>query len=187
MGSTSPGRTMPLNFHKWIEEHRHELKPPVGNAVVWTDTDFIIMVVGGPNQRTDFHDDPYEEFLYQLEGDMVLRLADNGRLRDMPIREGEIFLLPPHARHSPQRPVAGSVGLVVERVRPAGLKDGFEWYCFECGNLLHRVEVHVKSIVDDLPPLFEPFYADQTARTCKKCGAIHPGAVGPEAGSLPAD
>lgn len=187
MGAATQSMAKPLNFRKWIDEHRDILKPPVGNAVVWTDTDFIIMVVGGPNQRTDFHDDPYEEFFYQLEGDMVLRLAENGRLRDMPIREGGIFLLPPHARHSPQRPEPGSVGLVVERVRPEGLLDGFEWYCFACGNLLHRVEVHVKNIVDDLPPLYQPFYDDQQARTCGKCGAIHPGAVGPEAGSLPAD
>ncbi len=187
MGAATPSVTKPLNFQKWIDEHRDILKPPVGNAVVWTDTDFIIMVVGGPNQRTDFHDDPYEEFFYQLEGDMVLRLAENGRLRDMPIRQGEIFLLPPHVRHSPQRPQAHSIGLVVERVRPEGLMDGFEWYCFECGNLLHRVELHVKNIVDDLPPLYQPFYDDEEARTCQKCGAVHPGAIGPEAGSLPAE
>lgn len=177
----------PFNLFKWIEEHRDKLKPPVGNAMIWRDTDFIVQLIGGPNQRTDFHDDPYEEFFYQLKGNMVLRLYEDGRIRDMPINEGEVFLLPPHARHSPQRPEPGSVGLVVERARPKSQKDGFEWYCFNCGEKLHRVEVHVADIVKDLPPLYGPFYANETARTCKRCGTVHPGAVGPKAGSFPAD
>src|SRR5207249_1664510 len=117
-----------------------------------------VTVVGGPNRRTDYHDDPLEEFFYQLEGDMVLRLREDRRPRDVPIREGAIFLLPPHVRHSPQRPEPGSIGLVIERHRPEGLVDGFEWFCPECHMLLHRVEVQLKSIVDDLPPLFEAFY-----------------------------
>ncbi|MEO1576185.1 MAG: 3-hydroxyanthranilate 3,4-dioxygenase, partial [Pseudomonadota bacterium] len=61
--------TSPLNFKQWIEEHRHLLKPPVGNRQVWADTDFMVTVVGGPNERLDYHDDPTEEFFYQLEGD----------------------------------------------------------------------------------------------------------------------
>ncbi|HXQ52200.1 MAG TPA: 3-hydroxyanthranilate 3,4-dioxygenase [Stellaceae bacterium] len=165
----------PINFKAWIEEHRHLLKPPVGNAQVWSDSDFIVTVVGGPNARTDYHDDPLEEFFYQLSGDMVLRIMDEGRPRDIPIREGDIFLLPPHVRHSPQRPVPGSVGLVVERQRPPGLIDGFEWYCLACHGLLHRVEVQLVSIVKDLPPLFEQFYASRDKRTCRACGALHPG------------
>ena len=84
-------------------------------------------------------------------------------------------MLPPHVRHSPQRPQAGSIGLVVEPRRPDGILDAFEWYCFGCGNRLHRVEVGVKNIVTDLPPLFTAFYADTAARTCKQCGAVHPG------------
>jgi len=66
-----------FNFKQWIDEHRDLLKPPVGNVVVWKDTDFIVMVIGGPNARTDYHDDPYEEFFYQLEGNMTLRIMDN--------------------------------------------------------------------------------------------------------------
>jgi 3-hydroxyanthranilate 3,4-dioxygenase len=108
-----------FNFRNWIEDHRDLLEPPVGNAVVWSDTDFIVMVVGEPNRRTDYHDDPYEEFFYQLEGNMTLRVMEEGRPRDVPINEGDIMLLPPHVRHSPQRPEPGSVGLVVERRRPA--------------------------------------------------------------------
>lgn len=164
----------PLNFARWIEAHRDRLKPPVGNAQVWEDGDFIVTVVGGPNQRTDFHDDPLEEFFFQMKGDMVLRIIEDGRPRDMPIREGEIFLLPPHVRHSPQRP-ADSLGLVIEYRRPEGLRDAFEWYCLACHALVHRVEIQLQSIVRDLPPLFQRFYDDPALRHCSRCGAVHPG------------
>jgi 3-hydroxyanthranilate 3,4-dioxygenase len=164
----------PLNIAKWIEEHRSILKPPVGNAQIWRDSDFIVTIVGGPNLRTDYHDDPFEEFFYQLQGDIVLRILDNGRPRDIPIRQGEIFLLPPHVRHSPQRPMSGSAGLVIERQRPEGKVDGFEWYCPSCHALLHRCEIQLNNIVADLPPLFEQFYASLEKRTCRKCYTIHP-------------
>jgi len=123
----------PFNFARWIDAHSHLLRPPVGNKMVFEDAGMIVMVVGGPNQRVDFHDDPGEEFFYQLRGDMILKLAEAGQIYDVPIREGEVFLLPPHLRHSPQRPVAGSLGLVVESPRGPGDKDGFEWFCFGAG------------------------------------------------------
>jgi 3-hydroxyanthranilate 3,4-dioxygenase len=166
--------SVPLDFTRWIDEHRDLLKPPVGNAQIWPDSDFIVTLVGGPNARTDWHDDPYEEFFYQIQGEMVLRIREDGRPRDLPIRQGSIFLLPPHTRHSPQRP-AGSIGLVIERQRPQGTIDGFEWYCLSCNALLHRVELQLASIVKDLPPLFDAFYGDTAKRTCKSCGALHPG------------
>lgn len=172
---STAGRLKAFNFAKWIEEHQHLLKPPVGNQQVWTDADLMVTVVGGPNKRTDFHDDPVEEFFYQLKGDMVLKVVDDGNHYDVPIREGEIFLLPAHVRHSPQRPQEGSIGLVVEPKRPEGWLDAFEWYCFECSNLVHRVELDLVSIVDDLPPLYREFYGNEQARTCKHCGTLHPG------------
>lgn len=165
----------PLNLTRWIVDHRDLLKPPVGNAQVWEDADFIVTVVGGPNQRTDYHDDPLEEFFYQLEGDMVLRVMESGGPRDVPIRAGDIFLLPAHVRHSPQRPQPGSVGLVIEYRRPPGVRDAFEWYCLACHTLVHRVEVQLKSIVRDLPPLFKAFYDNVALRRCPACGAVHPG------------
>jgi 3-hydroxyanthranilate 3,4-dioxygenase len=172
-------RLSAFNFNRWIEEHQHLLKPPVGNRQIWENADMMVTVVGGPNQRTDYHDDPVEEFFYQLKGNMVLKVGDNGNFYDVPIREGDIFLLPPHVRHSPQRPQPGSVGLVVEYKRPADVKDAFEWYCFECQTLVHRVEVAVTSIVRDLPPLFEAFYKNEKARTCPHCKALHPGKAPP--------
>jgi 3-hydroxyanthranilate 3,4-dioxygenase len=165
---------IPINLHRWIEEHADLLKPPVGNAQIWKDQDFMVTVVGGPNSRLDFHDDPCEEFFYQLRGDIVLQLLVDGAIVDQPIREGEVFLLPAHVRHSPQRPTPGSVGLVIERRRPPGEVDGFEWYCRSCSALVHRAEVLLESIVDDLPPLFAAFYGDADARTCPSCGDLHP-------------
>lgn len=169
----------PFNFRQWIDDHRDRLKPPVGNTLVWQDADFIVTVVGGPNQRSDYHDDPFEEFFFQLEGDMVLRIREEGVFRDVSIRAGDIFLLPPHVPHSPQRPVPGSVGLVIERQRPAGVKDAFQWYCEQCGGIVHRIELQLRSIVSDLPPLFDRFYADPALRTCRHCGAVHPGRAAP--------
>lgn len=168
-----------FNFQQWIDEHAHLLKPPVCNVTVWQDSDFMVMVIGGPNQRLDYHDDPVEEFFFQLKGDMFLRtmVEKDGQnvTEDVHIREGEVLLLPKHVRHSPQRPQAGSIGLVVEYRRPEGAKDGFEWYCLECNHLVNRVEVILKSIVDDLPPLFNAFYQDEKKRKCSNCGAVHPG------------
>jgi 3-hydroxyanthranilate 3,4-dioxygenase len=106
---------------------------------------------------------------------MILKLAENEKIHDVKIREGEIFMLPPHVRHSPQRPMAGSVGLVVESARRDDDVDAFEWFCFKCGKRVHRIEVKVTDIVKDLPPLYEAFYADTKARTCSRCGTVHPG------------
>lgn len=165
----------PFNFARWIEDHADQLKPPVANKQIWEDSDLIVTVVGGGNVRTDYHDDPNPEFFYQLKGDMNLRVREPGQpARDMPIREGDIFLLPPHVRHSPQRPDPGSVGLVVEYARTPGDVDGFEWYCDVCHTLVHRVEVQLRSIVQDLPPLFDAFYRDLDARQCPSCATVHP-------------
>jgi len=166
----------PFNFNSWIKEHQHLLKPPVANKQLFeTGNGMVVMIVGGPNQRVDFHDDPVEEFFYQINGDMVLKVADRGKIEDIVIREGDVFLLPPHLRHSPQRPVDRSVGLVVEGTRQPTEVDGFEWFCFDCGERVHRVEVVIKDIVKDLPPLFSAFYDSVENRTCESCGAVHPG------------
>ena len=173
-------RLAAFNFQNWINEHRHLLKPPVGNQMVFRDADMVVMVVGGPNRRTDYHDDPVDEFFYQLKGDMLLKLHDGKEFYDVPIREGEVFLCPAHVRHSPQRPQEGSIGLVVEPPRPEGALDAMEWYCFECRHLVHRAELDLESIVDDLPPIYKAFYADEKARTCPSCGTLHPGKEPPE-------
>jgi 3-hydroxyanthranilate 3,4-dioxygenase len=161
----------PFNLREWVDANRGLLKPPVGNKLLFEDDEFIVMAVGGPNARKDFHHDPGAEFFYQLEGDMVLRIIQAGRPTDLPIREGEVFLLPPEVPHSPQRP-AGSVGIVVERRRGAGELDGFSWYCENCGNRLHLERVAVHNIETQLPDIFSRFYSSLERRTCASCGTV---------------
>ncbi len=161
-----------FNFRKWIDEHRHLLKPPVMNQVVYNESnDFIVMVVGGPNKRKDFHYNETEEFFYQLEGNIVVKIVEDGKIVDVPINEGEIFLLPARTPHSPRRP-ENSVGLVMEVPRPEGTLDGFQWYCENCSNLLYEEKMQVGDIVKDLPQVMEKFYANEKLRTCKKCGEV---------------
>jgi len=159
----------PINFKSWIDEHRHLLRPPVGNQVVYEDSDIIVMVVGGPNGRKDYHYDESEEFFYQLEGDITIRVIDEGKPRDVRIREGDIFLLPPGVPHSPQRP-ANTVGLVIERKRDAEELDGFMWFCEKCGTKLDEEFAVVTNLVTQLPPIFSRFFDSTERSTCKKCG-----------------
>ena len=176
----SPNERRPFSLMKWIEDHRDELRPPVANKQIWREADMIVMIVGGGNERNDFHDDPREEFFYQIKGDMDLVIWDGEGTapRHMPIREGEIYLLPPNVRHSPQRPDPASIGLVVEYERNVGELDGFEWVCANCAHLVHRVDVQVQEIDKDLPPLFDAFDADNEARTCPNCSTLHVGKGG---------
>ena len=109
----------PIDLVGWIDEHREQLQPPVGNAQIWDEGDFIVTIVGGPNQRTDFHDDPCDEFFYQLRGDMVLRVWDDGAPRDIPIREGQVFLLP-----GPRAPLAAAAGARLGRSRDRAAASG---------------------------------------------------------------
>ena len=166
----------PLNFARWLEANSARLQPPVGNQQIWPNSDLICTVVGGPNERTDFHDDPYEEYFHQFRGNASLLIADRGRFERVPLREGDVFLLPAHVRHSPQRPEPGSLCTVIERSRPQGTIDAFEWYCAACGGLVVRKEVQLRSIVEDLPRAYASFYdTPASARTCPHCGEVHPG------------
>ncbi len=162
----------PFSFKKWIDDNRDMLKPPVGNQVVYKDnSDFIVMVVGGPNSRKDYHYNETEEFFYQIEGNIILRIIEDGAPVDIPINEGEIFLLPPKVPHSPQRP-ANTVGLVMELRRNHGEKDGFMWFCEECNNKLYEEYLDLTDIVAQLPPIMNKYYSSESLRTCSECGAI---------------
>jgi 3-hydroxyanthranilate 3,4-dioxygenase len=164
--------TPPFNFQKWIDEHRHLLKPPVGNQQIFKgNDDFIVQVVGGPNARKDFHYDEGEELFYQLEGDIVVTVMENGKPVDIEIKAGEMFLLPPRVPHSPHRP-ANTVGLVIERNRRPGEKDGFLWFCENCGNQLYEEFIDLTDIVEQLPKVMNRFYASQDLRTCQVCGTV---------------
>ncbi len=160
-----------FNFMQWIDDHRDLLKPPVCNKQVYEDSEFIIMVVGGPNSRKDYHYDPGEEFFYQIEGDMLLKTQQNGKVTDVPIREGEIFLLPSNIPHSPQR-FADTVGLVIERKRRPEENDGLMWYCDECNTKLYEEYFHLDNIETQLPPVFDRFWNNPDYLECKACGHV---------------
>jgi 3-hydroxyanthranilate 3,4-dioxygenase len=162
-----------FNIRDWIDANRDKLEPPVCNQQVIDEDDFIVMIVGGPNSRDDYHVDDGPEFFYQFEGDMVLRTIQDGRRIDLTIREGDVFYLPPRVPHSPQR-FANTVGLVIERKRLEHENDGFQWYCDNCGALLYEEFEHITDIVAQLPPIFERFYASEDNRTCARCGTVKP-------------
>ena len=162
---------MPFNLQAWIAENRHLLKPPVGNKMLYSGQ-FMVMVVGGPNQRTDFHVNPTEELFYQVEGDIVLRIREDGKPRDIPIRQGELFVLPGGIPHSPQRP-ANTVGLVIEQARPAQADDHLRWYCRKCGNVVYDAGFHLEDLGKQLKPIIEQFNASEALRTCKACGTVY--------------
>jgi len=170
----------PLDLMGWIEEHRSELKPPVANKLIWKDTEFNVMIVGGPNTRKDYHIDPGEELFYQIEGDMVLKVIEDGEPRDIRIGQGEIFLLPPLVPHSPQR-FANTVGMVVERNRRSDERDHLRWYCEQCGEILYDESFHCTDLGTQLKPVIEKFHGDASLRTCRACGAVMevPTAAGP--------
>lgn len=160
-----------LNMKKWIDENRDSLKPPVGNKEVYPGGEFITMIVGGPNNRKDYHYNETPEFFYQLEGDIVLKIIDDGKFVDVPIKEGEIYLLPARVPHSPQR-FENTVGLVIEQKRSEGMKDALEWYCENCAEQLYRYEFDMDDIVGSLPRVFDKFYNDKEKCTCDNCGTV---------------
>jgi 3-hydroxyanthranilate 3,4-dioxygenase len=164
----------PFHLKKWINDNRDLLKPPVGNQCVYKDAEnFIVMVVGGPNSRKDYHFNKSEELYYQVEGNITLKIIEDGKPRDISIQEGDMFLLPPNTPHSPQRP-ANTVGLVIEKIREdeENEKDAFMWFCENCGNKLYEEFVFVKDIVKQLPPIMNKFYESEELRTCNKCGTV---------------
>ena len=161
----------PFNLKKWIDDNRDLLKPPVGNFCLYKHAEnFIVMIVGGPNSRKDYHYNESEELYYQVEGNIILKIIDEGVHKDIAINEGDMFLLPPKTPHSPQRG-EGTVVLVIEKVRE-NEEDGFLWYCENCGNKLYEEYKVITDIVAQLPPVMEGFYKNEDKRTCTKCGSV---------------
>jgi len=159
-----------INFKQWIEDNRHLLKPPVGNKAIYNE-DYIVMVVGGPNARKDYHLNQTPEFFYQVEGDIVLKVIENGEPRDIHICEGEVFYLPPNIPHSPQRG-PDTVGLVIEMKRENDMDDGLAWFCENCNNKLYEEAFKLDDIETDLPKIFKKYYGDEEHLTCDSCGVV---------------
>ena len=162
----------PFNLQKWIDENRHLLKPPVGNKNLYVEAgDFIVMIVAGPNARKDYHYNETEELFYQLEGDIVVKTQQQGKLVEYQINEGEMFLLPQKIPHSPVRS-KGSIGLVIERKRTREHKDGLMWFSDKANELLYEEYFHLTNVEKDFLPVFKRFYSDEKLRTCPKTGEV---------------
>ncbi len=162
----------PFNLQKWIEENREILKPPVSNKNLYADAgDYIVMIVGGPNARKDYHYNETEELFYQLEGDILVKIQEEGKAVEVPIKAGEMYLHPARVPHSPIRP-ENTVGLVIERKREPGHQDGLIWYCDNCNHKLHDTYFHLTNIEKDFLPRFKAFYGSEEVRTCNNCGQV---------------
>ena len=166
---------LPQSLLGWAEKNRTSLAPPVCNAAIFPDGNYIVNMVGGPNSRTDFHDNPTEEIFYQIKGNAYLNIWDRGKFDRIDIREGEIFLLPANVIHSPQRPEPG-LCLLIELTRPQGKQDSLQWYCPKCASRVWGASTQLQSLVEDLPKIYEIFYAtSDEERRCPQCGTVHPG------------
>lgn len=163
----------PINFQKWIKDNAEKFKPPVNNFLLERGSDFIVMAVTGPNQRADYHVNPTEEWFYQLQGDMLLRVICQGEFKDVSIKEGEMFLLPANVPHNPCR-FAGTVGLVLERNRPAGKDDELHWYCEKCRKLVHKAVFYCVDLGTQLKPVIEEWQQNESLRVCTHCSFINP-------------
>lgn len=162
----------PFDLQKWIDENREILKPPVGNKNLYTEAgDYIVMIVGGPNARKDYHYNETEELFYQLEGDILVKIQENDEAVDVPIKAGEMYLHPAKVPHSPIRPEE-SIGLVIERKREDGHTDGLQWYCDNCNHKLHETYFHLTNVEKDFQPRFKEFYGSEELRTCDNCGHV---------------
>lgn len=162
----------PMNFQKWVDENKHLLKPPVSNKVIHQGKDFIVMVVGGPNERTDFHVNQTEEWFYQLEGSIFLRIVNElGKFEDIHLNKGDVFLLPANVPHSPQR-MEGSIGLVIEKIRAQKEIDKLQWYCKNCQTKLYEESFPLTNIEKDFGAVFERYYNSEHTK-CKDCGTLN--------------
>ncbi|KAI0817760.1 3-hydroxyanthranilic acid dioxygenase [Xylaria sp. FL0064] len=164
--------SVPVNLPRWLAENSHLLKPPVNNYCVYNEG-FTVMIVGGPNARTDYHINETPEWFYQYKGAMLLKVVDEGEFRDVVIREGDMFLLPGNTPHNPVR-FADTVGVVIEQRRPADAIDRMRWYCQEegCGVVVHEAAFHCTDLGTQIKAAIEAFMASEDNRRCAKCGVL---------------
>lgn len=165
----------PLNIPKWVAENSHMLKPPINNYCVYNDS-VTVMIVGGPNERTDYHINETAEWFYQYKGSMLLKVVDHSlpadqQFRDIHIHEGDMFLLPPNTPHNPVR-FKDTVGVVLEQKRPEGSLDRLRWYCQSCGEKVHEAAFHCIDLGTQIKEAVNAFKEDKEARTCKNCGTL---------------
>jgi 3-hydroxyanthranilate 3,4-dioxygenase len=163
----------PFNLQNWIDENSDLLKPPVGNKNLYKESgDYLVMIVGGPNARKDYHFNESEELFFQIKGDIEVGIQENGEAVTIHVKEGEMFLLPAKVPHQPRRG-PNTVGLVIERKRfETDMIDGLQWYCENCNHLLHEFRFILHDVEKDFLPRFKEFYGSEEFRTCKKCAHV---------------
>lgn len=127
------------------------------------------MIVGGPNERTDYHINQTPEYFHQIKGRMCLKVVDDNEFRDIFIEEGDSFLLPPNTPHNPVR-FADTIGLVVEQDRPAGLNDKVRWYCRNCQQKVYEIEFYLTDLGTQIKEGIMKFDSDKSNRICGNCG-----------------
>lgn len=170
MPTATTTRTLPpIDLMKWVEKYKHEMKPPVSNKYLYDGEDFFVMLINGPNSRNDFHVTNSEEFFFQLKGDIIVRIIEDGEMKDVRVREGETFFVPGNVPHSPTRG-PNTLGMVIERRRPPGELEHLQFYCENCSQLVHDMEFDCKDIVKHFAQAMEDFWADEELSTCKHCG-----------------
>ncbi|WP_442600786.1 3-hydroxyanthranilate 3,4-dioxygenase [Paenibacillus sp. KN14-4R] len=164
--------SLPINLWDFINEHKDSLRPPVNNKVIWKDAELMVMVVGGPNKRRDFHVDPSEEIFYQLKGSCYVEIInEEGNRQVITVNEGEMFLLPANVPHSPHR-VPDTIGLVIERNRAEGELEDFVWFCEKCDHEMHRERVQLVDIEKQVKEAIHGFNTNLELRTCKNCNHV---------------
>lgn len=127
--------------------------------------------MGGPNARSDYHINETAEWFYQYKGSMLLKVVDEGQFRDIPICEGEMFLLPPNTPHNPVR-FADTVGIVLEQPRPAKSKDKLRWYCQNCSGIVHEESFHCTDLGTQIKAAVNDFRSSPQKRKCGTCGEL---------------
>jgi 3-hydroxyanthranilate 3,4-dioxygenase len=181
------------HLESWYQANEHLFSPPVCNKLMHKKQ-LSVMFVGGPNTRTDFHIEEGSEFFWMVKGNMQLPTIQQGKLKVVHIREGEVFLLPSRVPHSPQRPETGrydrrcfccvclfilffkpppdrSLGLVVERERykesdPPEL-DCLRYYVdfATCETVLWERFFHCWDLGRDLVPVVQAYFASDEYKT----------------------
>ncbi len=165
---------VPINLMQFIEENRDQLKPPVNNKVIWKDAELMVMLLGGPNKRRDFHVDPSEEVFYQIQGSCYVEVINaEGKREVVEVKEGEMFLLPANVPHSPHR-VENTIGLVIERNRAQGELEDFVWFCDECDHEMHRATIQLTNIEKQVKEAIASFNGNEELRKCENCGYMMP-------------
>ena len=167
---------VPIGLRAWISANVAAFQPPVGNKVVFAESEFIFMVVRGPNARNDFHINPGDEIFYQIDGTIAVDIRlDGGAIERRQVGPGDVLLVPARTPHSPHRP-EGSWGVVIERQRSSYERDRLVWYCPACGSVLHEITFVLADIEIELARAIAGVNDDIARRTCRDCGTTLPAA-----------